>query len=59
MQAIGAIVWATVLASKINQASLTSTLIALLLSTIGMAASLVHLGKPIALTSMSNLASSG
>jgi anaerobic dimethyl sulfoxide reductase subunit C (anchor subunit) len=59
--AIGAIVWATVLRfkNKKTQTSQTNTLIALLLSTIGIVASLVHLGKPhLALTSMSNMASS-
>ncbi|HHV65285.1 MAG TPA: dimethyl sulfoxide reductase anchor subunit [Peptococcaceae bacterium] len=59
--AIGTIVWVTILSFK-NKENLefkTNTLVALLLSAIGMVASLVHLGKPhLALTSMSNLASS-
>jgi len=59
--AIGAIIWAAVVRLKDKEAPAfkTNTLVALILSVVGMLASLVHLGKPfLAITSLSNLVSS-
>lgn len=59
--AIGAFLWATVirLIDKNAPVLKTNTLVALILSAVGMVASLMHLGKPmLALTSMSNITSS-
>lgn len=59
--AVGAILWAAVIRLKDKGAPVfkMNTLAALILSAIGMLASLVHLGKPLlALTSMSNIFSS-
>jgi anaerobic dimethyl sulfoxide reductase subunit C (anchor subunit) len=59
--AIGAYLWANIIRLRDKEAPAfkTNTLAALILSVIGMSASLVHLGKPyLALTSMFNLSSS-
>lgn len=59
--AIGAVLWATILQLKDKEAPAlrTNTLCALILSTVGIIASLLHLGKPIlALSTMSNFMSS-
>jgi len=59
--AIGAIIWSAIVRLKDKEAPVfkTNTLIALILSIVGMLASLVHLGKPhLAITSLSNLFSS-
>lgn len=59
--AIGAVLWAALIRLQAKQAPAfkTNTLVALILNAVGIAASLVHLGKPyLALTSMFNLFSS-
>jgi len=58
--AIGAILWATAVRFKAKDARFkTTTLTALILSIVGMGASLFHLGRPwLALTSMFNIATS-
>ncbi|AFM00430.1 DMSO reductase anchor subunit [Desulfitobacterium dehalogenans ATCC 51507] len=59
--AIGAILWATILRIKDKEVSAfkTNTLCALILSAVGIIASLLHLGKPfLALTTMSNFMAS-
>ncbi len=55
--AVGAVLWATFLRLRDKEAPAyqTNTLCALILSAVGIIASLLHLGKPfLALTSMSN-----
>ncbi len=59
--AIGACLWATVIRLKDKEAPdfRTNTLVALVLSAVGILASLIHLGKPfLAFSSMANLSSS-